>query len=83
MVRYKALERPTYSMPLKNDADKDFAFAVYKEYRNSLVRDNRYDNDDIVLSALKNLSAPIWDRLREKDGFDCCFIDEKIGRAHV
>ncbi len=76
LVRYKALDRPTYAMPLKNDADKEFAFAVYKEYRKALVLNNRYDNDDIVLSALKNLSAPIWNRLRETDGYDCCFIDE-------
>ena len=76
LVKYKALNRPTYAIPLKNDADKDFAFAVYKEYRQSLIIKNRYDNDDIVLSALKNLDTPIWDRLRSTDGYDCCFIDE-------
>lgn len=76
LVKYKVLPRPNYAMPLKNDADKDFVFAVYKEYRQSLVSVNRYDNDDIVLSALKNLDTPIWDRLRSSDGYDCCFIDE-------
>lgn len=76
VVKYKSLDRPTYAMPLKNDADKDFVFAVYKEYRLSLIEQNKYDNDDIVLSALKNFDTPIWDRLRSTDGYDCCFIDE-------
>ena len=76
IVKYKALVRPTYAIPLKNDADKDFVYAVYREYQNSLIKQKRYDNDDIVLSALKNLDTPIWNRLREEEGFDCCFIDE-------
>lgn len=76
IVKYKALSRPKYAMPLKNDADKDFVFAVYKEYRQSLIEKNKYDNDDIVLSALKNFEMPIWDRLRSTEGYDCCFIDE-------
>lgn len=76
LVKYKALKRPNYAIPLRNDADKDFAFAVYKEYRQSLIVKNRYDNDDIVLSALKILDTPIWDRLRSTEGYDCCFIDE-------
>ena len=76
IVKYKALTRPTYAMPLKNDADKDFVFAVYKEYRQSLIEKNKYDNDDIVLSSLKSFEMPIWDRLRSTEGYDCCFIDE-------
>lgn len=76
VVKYKALSRPTYAMPLKNDADKDFVFAVYKEYRQSLIEKNKYDNDDIVLSSLKSFEMPIWDRLRSTEGYDCCFIDE-------
>ncbi len=76
IVKYKALTRPKYAMPLKNDADKDFVFAVYKEYRQSLIEKNKYDNDDIVLSSLKSFDTPIWDRLRSTEGFDCCFIDE-------
>jgi superfamily I DNA/RNA helicase len=76
LVKYKALQRPTYAIPLMNDADKDFVFAVYKEYRQALINQNRYDNDDIVLSALKNLDTPIWDRLRSNNGYDSCFIDE-------
>ncbi len=76
IVKYKALSRPTYAMPLKNDADKDFVFAVYKEYRQSLIEKNKYDNDDIVLSSLKSFEMPIWDRLRSTEGYDCCFIDE-------
>lgn len=76
IVKYKALARPTYAMPLKNDADKEFVFAVYKDYRQYLIEKNKYDNDDIVLSSLKSFDTPIWDRLRSTQGYDCCFIDE-------
>lgn len=37
---------------------------------------NKYDTDDITISALGQLNTPIWNRRRVTDGYDLCVIDE-------
>ena len=73
---YKTLDRPLYSLPVKNDADLNFLFNVYEEYQNALNKVGQYDSDDIVLTALGHINTPIWKRRRVKDGYDACIIDE-------
>lgn len=76
LEKYKKLQRPKYAIPLENDADKEFVFSIYRKYQQALMDINKYDSDDIVLSALKNLDTPIWKRLRMRQGYDACFVDE-------
>lgn len=73
---YKSLQRPKYGIPCESDVDKNFMFLIYQRYQSLLETDGQFDTDDIVLTALSSLNAPIWKRRREKEGFDACFIDE-------
>lgn len=74
--KYKKMSRPKYSLPIKNDADKNFMFAIFTKYQEELVAVDQYDSDDIVISALGQIKTPIWQRRRNKEGYDVCFIDE-------
>lgn len=74
--KYKRLERPKYAIPCKTDMDFNYVYHIYQKYQNQLIAQGYFDNDDIVLTALSTLNAPIWRRRRDKDGFDVCFIDE-------
>ena len=74
--KYKALSRPSYGIPCKNDADFNFTHLIYSDYQKQLCQESTFDSDDIVITALSSLNAPIWRRRRETEGFDACFIDE-------
>lgn len=74
--KYKMLNRPQYSIPIKNDADKSFMFVIFNNYQHSLEMVGQYDSDDITLSALGQINTPIWNRRRSREGYDACFIDE-------
>lgn len=74
--KYKQLERPKYAIPCKSDTDFNYIYHIYQKYQNQLIAEGYFDNDDIVLTALSSLNAPIWRRRRDRDGFDACFIDE-------
>lgn len=74
--KYKMLNRPQYSIPIKNDADKSFMFVIFNNYQHSLEMVGQYDSDDITLSALGQINTPIWSRRRSREGYDACFIDE-------
>lgn len=74
---YKKLERPEYGIPCKTEVDFQYIHLIYAEYQRQLENEGRFDSDDIVLTAMSSLNAPIWRRRREIEGFDACFIDEK------
>ena len=74
--KYKNIVRPKYSLPLKEDADYRFVFMIYNHYQSALQKVGQYDSDDIILSALGQVSTPIWNRRRMRDGYDVCVIDE-------
>ena len=73
---YKKLKRPKYGIPCKKDADYNLLFLIYTKYQEKLEVSGQYDSDDIVISATHQLTAPIWKRRRDKEGFDACFVDE-------
>lgn len=76
LEKYKKLSRPSYGIPCKTEGDFIFIHLVFSRYQEELIEENRFDSDDIVLSSLSNLKAPIWRRRRDKEGFDGCFVDE-------
>lgn len=65
-----------YGLPAVSPADKAFAFAVFKRYRDKLASTGQFDTDDVVLTAIGQLDTPIWKRRRKREGFDAVFIDE-------
>jgi hypothetical protein len=73
---YKRIPPLSAGLPLANDGDKGFIWRVYQNYRDQLVTGGQFDTDDVVLTALGQLSTPIWRRRRQRDGFDAIFIDE-------
>ena len=73
---YKKIKRPKYGIPCKKDADYNLLFLIYTKYQEKLEVSGQYDSDDIVISATLQLTAPIWKRRRDKEGFDACFVDE-------
>jgi len=73
---YKRIPPLSTGLPLTNDADKGFVWRVYERYRNQLEVGGQFDTDDVVLTALSQLTTPIWRRRRPRDGFDAVFVDE-------
>lgn len=73
---YKRIPPIPAALPVNNEGDKAFVWRVYERYRDQLVAGGQFDTDDVVLSALSQLSAPIWRRRRARDGFDAIFVDE-------
>lgn len=73
---YKTLTRPSYGIPCAKEADFNFTHLIYSDYQKQLCEESTFDSDDIVITALSSLNAPIWRRRREVEGFDACFIDE-------
>lgn len=73
---YKKIPRISSGLPIHNDADKGFVWRIYEEYRKQLISGGQFDTDDVVLTALGQLSTPIWRRRRIRDGFDAVFVDE-------
>ena len=85
--KYKACPSLKYGLPIRNDADKGLAFAIFKEYQRQLESANQFDTDDVVISAVGQLDTPIWRRRRLREGYDFVAIDEthlfNINELHV
>lgn len=73
---YKRIPAIPSALPVSSEGDKAFVWRVYERYREQLVAGGQFDTDDVVLSALSQLSTPIWRRRRARDGFDAIFVDE-------
>lgn len=73
---YKRVPPLATGLPIANEADKGFVWRVYERYREQLEVGGQFDTDDVVLTALSQLSTPIWRRRRSRDGFDAVFVDE-------
>lgn len=73
---YKRIPPIPSALPVISEGDKAFIWRIYERYREQLVAGGQFDTDDVVLSALSQLSTPIWRRRRVRDGFDAIFVDE-------
>lgn len=73
---YIKISRPRFALTLSNESDRRFVFNVFDDYQQTLNRLGQFDSDDIVITALGQVDAPIWNRRRSSEGYDACFIDE-------
>lgn len=73
---YISLERSKLSIPLRNEDDFKTIFSIFNKYQEKLILLNLFDSDDITLSALKEMTTPIWKRRRISNGYDIIYIDE-------
>ncbi|WP_176082922.1 UvrD-helicase domain-containing protein [Martelella sp. HB161492] len=84
---YKRCPSLMFGLNISNDADKGYAFSVFKRYQEQLEKSNQFDTDDVVISAIGQLDTPIWRRRRIREGFDFIGIDEthlfNINELHV
>lgn len=75
---YVGLQRPKYGLPIDVNNENDFnaVYYVFRKYQERLEGLGVFDIDDIVISAISTLDAPIWSRRRQREGFDAIIIDE-------
>lgn len=73
---YYELSSIKNALNLKTKKDREFIFAIFKEYQNMLRVTSVYDLDDITVEMLSQLNAPIWRRERMESGYDYIFVDE-------
>ena len=73
---YKRVQRTRTGLPLRSESDRGFVFVIFQEYQKQLREASSFDTDDVVLSALGQLSTPIWRRRRAREGFDSILLDE-------
>ncbi|WP_080693863.1 UvrD-helicase domain-containing protein [Ralstonia pickettii] len=76
LTKYQKLQRLKVGLPVENSGDKAFAFIMYEHYQKELIAAAQFDTDDVVLSAISQISTPIWKRRRLREGFDSIYIDE-------
>lgn len=73
---YKNVPPLKNGIPISSEGDKAFVWKIYESYRSQLIASAQFDTDDVMLSALGQLSTPIWRRRRVREGYDSIFIDE-------
>lgn len=73
---YKKIGRVKSALPVISEGDKAFLWRIFESYRKQLVTGAQFDTDDVAISAVSQLSAPIWRRRRFRDGFDAILVDE-------
>jgi hypothetical protein len=74
--KYRRLPLLKYGLPLTSEADRGFAFVIFKAYQDKLKASAQFDTDDIVLTAIGQLNTPIWRRRRQREGYDSLYLDE-------
>ncbi len=73
---YKKIGRVKNGLPTNSEGDKAFLWRIFESYRKQLVTGAQFDTDDVAISAVSQLSAPIWRRRRLREGYDAIFVDE-------
>lgn len=76
--RYVLSERPLSRLHgILGELDRQLIFATFQEYE-KVIRETYgvLDADDVALSLLNKLQAPVWELRRRKTGYDYVFVDE-------
>ncbi|WP_080418114.1 UvrD-helicase domain-containing protein [Burkholderia ubonensis] len=76
IAKYQKLQRLKVGLPVESVGDRAFVFIMFERYQSELIAAAQFDTDDVVLSAISQISTPIWKRRRQREGFDSIFIDE-------
>lgn len=71
---YKKIKAISNGIPFRKDEDKEYVYAIFREYQQDLEIQSVYDTDDIILETLARLNAPLWRRARIQDGIDICLL---------
>ena len=67
---YLELEPIPNGIPCKTKQEKEFIFSLFKDYQKMLQTQGAFDVDDVTMEAISHLSAPIWRRNRQVEGYD-------------
>lgn len=73
---YYIIDSIKNALVLETKKDKEFIFEIFLNYQDRLSNAAIYDVDDITISTISTLNAPIWRRERKEEGFDYIFVDE-------
>jgi len=74
--KYLAINREPWMVPLPERADREFAFAVYRNFVRQLVEEGQLTTDQALDDLRKYLESYTWNLRRLKDGYDVVLIDE-------
>jgi superfamily I DNA/RNA helicase/adenylylsulfate kinase-like enzyme len=77
-TRYVASERQLSRLHgVLHVADRRLVFDIFQRYQHEIQEQHQVlDSDDIALSLLSRLKAPLWELKRRTAGFDYVFVDE-------
>lgn len=74
--KYLEIPREPWMVPLLRAADREFAFAVYREFVRRLVGEGQLTTDQGLDDLRKYLESYTWNLRRLKDGYDLVLVDE-------
>lgn len=65
-----------FCIPTSHENDKYFLFKIFDNYQSKLDALGQFDPDDVAISAISKLDAPIWKRRRGNEAYDFIAVDE-------
>ncbi|QCO13967.1 hypothetical protein D3869_01230 [Azospirillum brasilense] len=74
--KYLKEKRPSWSMQLNKDGDRQVVIDLYRIYKKELSDMGTISNDQLVADFLGHLDQFRWSNLRKRDGYDVIFVDE-------
>lgn len=76
LKRYLAIPREPWMVSLPRQGDREFAFAVYRDFVRQLVGEGQLTTDQALDDLRKYLESYTWNLRRAKDGYDLVLVDE-------
>lgn len=74
--RYARGSRESWQMDLPTENHRRIILEIHSAYRLLLLRDKVLSMDQMVADFARYLETHEWTQLRERDGFDCVYVDE-------
>ena len=76
LKKYRGLPREQWMVPFSGDADREFAFAVFRHYVQRLVDEGQLTTDQMVDDFRRYLETYAWNAQRPSRGYDLILVDE-------
>jgi superfamily I DNA/RNA helicase len=76
LVKYLNLPRESWMVPLDEVGDREFTFAVYRNYVSRLVEEGQMTVDQAVSDFRGYLEGYSWNIRRMTEGYDVILVDE-------